>query len=222
MTPADPTPHRSPRLLQPLPPVAKAAPAVRRPIPSRPHPVRCAPVLALPPAVPSSVRRPSPSRLAVTHGAGAEYSATGATKVPDLGANQHPLSFPRCGCPLTSTYLDILATLPPLLPSNSHRATSLVVLGFGPGSAARTILPFFLDIFVHGLEINPTMIFVSRDFFGLAELEEEHIARLFINPRKRERPSRGIRLHPVHRPPRHEPTGSANARLEASVPTASP
>ncbi|KAL5208583.1 hypothetical protein ABZP36_033018 [Zizania latifolia] len=94
----------------------------------------------------------------------------------DAPGNIHSISFPRRPhCPLTSTYFDVFATLPPLLPH-----PSLAVLGFGAGSAARALLQLFPDLSVHGWEIDPAVIAVSRDFFGLAELEENHAARLFI------------------------------------------
>ena len=90
----------------------------------------------------------------------------------------HSLSFPRCArrCPLTATYLDAFAALPPLLPR-----PSLAVLGFGAGSAARALLHFHPDLSVHGWELDPAVLAVARDFFGLAELEKDHAARLFVH-----------------------------------------
>uniref|UniRef100_A0A0D9WMK2 PABS domain-containing protein n=1 Tax=Leersia perrieri TaxID=77586 RepID=A0A0D9WMK2_9ORYZ len=99
----------------------------------------------------------------------------------------HPLAGARLllldsrggGDPLTSTYLDVFATIPPLLPQS---ASSLAVLGFGAGSAARSILHFFPHLpSLHGWEIDPAVISVSRDFFDLAELEEQHADRLFVH-----------------------------------------
>uniref|UniRef100_J3N794 PABS domain-containing protein n=1 Tax=Oryza brachyantha TaxID=4533 RepID=J3N794_ORYBR len=87
-----------------------------------------------------------------------------------------PPSSPR-RCPLTSAYFDVFATLPPLLP---RAALSLAVLGFGAGSAARAVLHFFPDVSVHGWEIDPAVVSVSRDFFGLTALEEQHAGRLFV------------------------------------------
>ncbi|XP_052141274.1 uncharacterized protein LOC127761096 [Oryza glaberrima] len=111
--------------------------------------------------------------------AGAGHPLAGARLLLlDAPGNIHSLSFPRSPCPLTSTYLDVFATLPPLLPAS---ASSLAVLGFGAGSAARAVLHFFPDISVHGWEIDPAVVSASRDFFGLAELEAEHAARLSIH-----------------------------------------
>ncbi|KAL6899889.1 hypothetical protein ACP4OV_006547 [Aristida adscensionis] len=95
----------------------------------------------------------------------------------DGPGNIHSLSFPRRPhCPLTGTYFDTFATLPPLLPR-----PSIAVLGFGAGSASRALLRFFPDLAVHGWELDPAVLAVARDFFGLAELEENHGSRLFIH-----------------------------------------
>jgi hypothetical protein len=92
----------------------------------------------------------------------------------DGPGNIHSVSFP--GTPLTGTYLDVFASLPPLLPR-----PSLAVLGFGAGSAARALLHFFPDLSVHGWELDPSVIAVARDFFGLAELEKSHADRLLVH-----------------------------------------
>ncbi|CAN6238038.1 unnamed protein product [Urochloa humidicola] len=96
----------------------------------------------------------------------------------DGPGNIHSLSFPRRAhrCPLTSTYFDAFATLPPLLPR-----PSLAVLGFGAGSAARALLHFYPDLSVHGWELDSAVLAVARDFFDLAELEKDHAARLFVH-----------------------------------------
>ncbi|OEL28016.1 hypothetical protein BAE44_0010964 [Dichanthelium oligosanthes] len=96
----------------------------------------------------------------------------------DGPGNIHSVSFPRRAhhCPLTATYFDAFATLPPLLPR-----PSLAVLGFGAGSAARVLLHFYPDLSVHGWELDPAVLAVARDFFGLAELERDHAARLFVH-----------------------------------------
>ncbi|CAL5022760.1 unnamed protein product [Urochloa decumbens] len=96
----------------------------------------------------------------------------------DGPGNIHSLSFPRRAhhCPLTATYFDAFATLPPLLPR-----PSLAVLGFGAGSAARALLHFYPDLSVHGWELDSAVLAVARDFFGLAELEKDHAARLFVH-----------------------------------------
>ncbi|CAD6248151.1 unnamed protein product [Miscanthus lutarioriparius] len=96
----------------------------------------------------------------------------------DGPGNIHSLSFPRRAGqpPLTATYLDTFATLPPLLPR-----ASLAVLGFGAGSAARALLHFYPDLSVHGWELDPAVLAVARDFFDLAELEKDHAARLSVH-----------------------------------------
>lgn len=95
----------------------------------------------------------------------------------DGPGNIHSVSFPRRPySPLTSTYLDVFAAFPPLLPR-----PSLAVLGFGAGSAARAILHFYPHVSVHGWELDASVIAVARDFFGLAELEEKHADRLVIH-----------------------------------------
>ncbi|KAM0919342.1 hypothetical protein ACQ4PT_008261 [Festuca glaucescens] len=92
----------------------------------------------------------------------------------DGPGNIHSVSFPRC--PLTRTYLNVFAALPPLLPR-----PSLAVLGFGAGSAARALLHFYPDLSVQGWELDPSVIAVARDFFGLAELEKSHADRLVVH-----------------------------------------
>lgn len=96
----------------------------------------------------------------------------------DGPGNIHSLSFPRRADqpPLTATYLDAFAALPPLLPR-----ASVAVLGFGAGSAARALLHFYPDLSVHGWELDPAVLAVARDFFGLAELEKDHAARLSVH-----------------------------------------
>ncbi|CAM0910865.1 unnamed protein product [Alopecurus aequalis] len=92
----------------------------------------------------------------------------------DGPGNIHSVSFPRC--PLTQTYLDVFAALPPLLPR-----PSIAVLGFGAGSAARALLHFYPDLSVHGWELDPFVIAVARDFFGLDKLEKSHADRLVVH-----------------------------------------
>uniref|UniRef100_A0ACD5ZVW2 Uncharacterized protein n=1 Tax=Avena sativa TaxID=4498 RepID=A0ACD5ZVW2_AVESA len=92
----------------------------------------------------------------------------------DGPGNIHSVSFPHC--PLTRTYVDVFAAVPPLLPR-----PSLAVLGFGAGSAARALLHFYPDLSVHGWELDPSVIAVARDFFGLADLERSHADRLVVH-----------------------------------------
>ena len=70
----------------------------------------------------------------------------------------HSLSFPRCA-----------------------RRSSHAVLGFGAGSAARALLHFHPDLSVHGWELDPAVLAVARDFFGLAEHKKDHTARLSVH-----------------------------------------
>ena len=76
----------------------------------------------------------------------------------DDPGNIHSLSFPRCA-----------------------RRSSRAVLGFGAGSAARALLHFHPDLSVHGWELDPAVLAVARDFFGLAELKKDHAARLSVH-----------------------------------------
>ncbi|KAI4343716.1 hypothetical protein L6164_011032 [Bauhinia variegata] len=76
---------------------------------------------------------------------------------------------------ITNTYFDVFATLPPILPPGP-----LGILGFGAGSAARLILEFYPEVLVHGWELDPSVIDVSRKYFSLAKLEREYTDRLFI------------------------------------------
>ncbi|KAJ1270027.1 hypothetical protein BS78_06G023200 [Paspalum vaginatum] len=99
----------------------------------------------------------------------------------DAPGNIHSLCFPRRAAgalaTATGTYFDAFATLPPLLPR-----PSVAVLGFGAGTAARALLQLYPDgrLAVHGWELDPAVLAVARDFFGLAELEAAHAARLTV------------------------------------------
>ncbi|KAK9278071.1 hypothetical protein L1049_027629 [Liquidambar formosana] len=76
---------------------------------------------------------------------------------------------------LTNTYFDVFATLPPLLPPGP-----VGILGFGAGSAARLILEMYPEVVVHGWELDPSVIAVGREYFGLSKLERQYPDRLFI------------------------------------------
>lgn len=76
---------------------------------------------------------------------------------------------------LTSTYFDVFAILPPILPPGP-----LGILGFGAGSAARLILELYPNGVIHGFEIDPDVISVGREFFGLAKMEKKYEDRLFV------------------------------------------
>ena len=91
----------------------------------------------------------------------------------DGPGNIHSISFLLKS--LTDTYFDVLATLPAVLPPGP-----LGILGFGAGSAARLILETYPQGVVHGWELDPSVIEVGREYFGLSKLEKENPDRLFI------------------------------------------
>lgn len=80
---------------------------------------------------------------------------------------------------LTDTYFDVFATIPPLLPPGP-----VGILGFGAGSAARILLEMYPHppdrVLVHGWELDPAVLSVGRDYFGLEKLEKQYKNRLFI------------------------------------------
>ncbi|KAF8005916.1 hypothetical protein BT93_K0257 [Corymbia citriodora subsp. variegata] len=92
----------------------------------------------------------------------------------DSPGNIHSISFLLK--PLTSTYLDVFATLPPILPPGP-----IGILGFGAGSAARLLLEFYPRGVVHGWELDPAVIDVARKYFGLSRLEKDYQDRIFIH-----------------------------------------
>lgn len=92
----------------------------------------------------------------------------------DSPGNIHSISFLLK--PLTSTYLDVFATLPPIVPTGP-----IGVLGFGAGSAARLLLELYPRAVVHGWELDPAVIDVAREYFGLLRLESDHQDRIFIH-----------------------------------------
>lgn len=91
----------------------------------------------------------------------------------DGPGNIHSISFLFKS--LTGTYFDIFATLPPILPPGP-----VGILGFGAGSAARLMLELYPQLVVHGWELDPAVIAVAREFFGLSKLEKQYKDRLFI------------------------------------------
>lgn len=98
----------------------------------------------------------------------------------DRPGNIHSISFLLRT--LTSTYFDVFATLPPLLPPGGG---PIAILGFGAGSAARLILSLYPDGVapapeIHGWEFDPSVIAVAREFFGLSKLERQHRGKLFV------------------------------------------
>ncbi|GFZ17403.1 S-adenosyl-L-methionine-dependent methyltransferases superfamily protein [Actinidia rufa] len=91
----------------------------------------------------------------------------------DAPGNIHSISF--LFKTLTQTYFDVFATLPPLLPPGP-----IAILGFGAGSAARSILELHPDSVVHGWELDPAVISVAREYFGLSRIEKQHPNRIYI------------------------------------------
>ncbi|GFQ08182.1 prbable polyamine aminopropyl transferase [Phtheirospermum japonicum] len=92
----------------------------------------------------------------------------------DAPGNIHSISYLFKS--LTNAYYDVLATLPPILPPGP-----VALLGFGAGSAARIILELYPDTTIHGWELDPSVIAVAREYFGLEKLEKKHAGRLFIH-----------------------------------------
>ncbi|XAR50223.1 hypothetical protein NMG60_11004491 [Bertholletia excelsa] len=92
----------------------------------------------------------------------------------DGPGNIHSISFLLKS--LTSTYFDVFATLPPILPPGP-----LGILGFGAGSAARLVLDLYPNGVIHGWELDSAVISVGREYFGLAKLEKKHPDRLFVH-----------------------------------------
>uniref|UniRef100_A0A5B7BKG4 Spermidine synthase n=1 Tax=Davidia involucrata TaxID=16924 RepID=A0A5B7BKG4_DAVIN len=91
----------------------------------------------------------------------------------DAPGNIHSISFLFKS--LTTTYFDVFATLPPILPPGP-----LGILGFGAGSASRLILELYPQGVIHGWELDPAVISVAREYFGLSKLEKQHPDRLYI------------------------------------------
>ncbi|KFK25763.1 hypothetical protein AALP_AA8G156300 [Arabis alpina] len=93
----------------------------------------------------------------------------------DNPGNIHSISFLLKT--LTDSYFDVFATLPPIIPPGP-----IGILGFGAGSTARLILELYPpEITIHGWEIDPCVIDVGREYFGLSKLERDHKDRIFIN-----------------------------------------
>ncbi|XP_051136808.1 uncharacterized protein LOC127255351 [Andrographis paniculata] len=92
----------------------------------------------------------------------------------DAPGNIHSISFLFKS--LTNAYYDVFATLPPILP-----AGPVGILGFGAGSAARILLDLYPQTSIHGWEIDPSVLAVAREYFGLEKLEKKHSGRLVIH-----------------------------------------
>ncbi|KAF3437503.1 hypothetical protein FNV43_RR20257 [Rhamnella rubrinervis] len=91
----------------------------------------------------------------------------------DEPGNIHSISFLFKS--FTDTYFDVFATLPPILPPGP-----IGILGFGAGSAARLILELYPQVVIHGWELDPSVIAVGREYFGLSKLEKQYQDRLFV------------------------------------------
>lgn len=61
---------------------------------------------------------------------------------------------------------DVFASLPPLLPEGR-----IGILGLGAGTVARLLLHIWPSLHLEGWELDPEVIRVARDYFGLADLE---------------------------------------------------
>ncbi|KAF3438180.1 hypothetical protein FNV43_RR20937 [Rhamnella rubrinervis] len=90
----------------------------------------------------------------------------------DEPGNIHSISFLFKS--FTDTYFDVFATLPPILPPGP-----IGILGFGAGSA-RLILELYPQVVIHGWELDPSVIAVGREYFGLSKLEKHYQDRLFV------------------------------------------
>ncbi|XP_068637321.1 uncharacterized protein [Aristolochia californica] len=91
----------------------------------------------------------------------------------DTPGNIHSVSFLLKT--LTDTYFDVFATFPPILPPGP-----IGILGFGAGSAARIILELYPGTEIHGWELDPSVISVGREYFGLSKLERQNRENLFV------------------------------------------
>ncbi|XP_074284230.1 uncharacterized protein LOC141608776 [Silene latifolia] len=91
----------------------------------------------------------------------------------DAPGNIHSIKF--LNKTLTDTYFDVFATFPPILPSGP-----IGILGFGAGSTAKLILQLYPHVVVHGWELDPAVIDVGREYFGLSRLERDFKDRLFV------------------------------------------
>ncbi|KAF3793082.1 putative polyamine aminopropyl transferase [Nymphaea thermarum] len=76
---------------------------------------------------------------------------------------------------LTGTYFDVFATFPAILSDGP-----LAVLGLGAGTAASMILQLYPQAEIHGYEIDPCVVSVGREYFGLSKIEKQHRGRIFI------------------------------------------
>ncbi|KAL6559374.1 hypothetical protein OROGR_004491 [Orobanche gracilis] len=92
----------------------------------------------------------------------------------DAPGNIHSISYLFKS--LTKAYYDVFATLPSIIPPGP-----VAMLGFGAGSAAKLILELYPETTIHGWELDPSVISVAREYFGLEKLEKKHADKLFIH-----------------------------------------
>lgn len=91
----------------------------------------------------------------------------------DVPGNIHSISYLFKS--LTNAYFDVFATLPPILPPGP-----IGILGFGAGTAAKIILELYPEAAVHGWELDPSVLSVAREYFGLEKIEKKYADRLVI------------------------------------------
>ncbi|KZV25996.1 hypothetical protein F511_27429 [Dorcoceras hygrometricum] len=92
----------------------------------------------------------------------------------DSPGNIHSIYYPYKS--ITNAYFDVFAMMPPIVPPGP-----LAILGFGAGSAAKLVLEMHPNAVIHGWELDPSVISVAREYFGLEKLEKEHPDRLYIH-----------------------------------------
>ena len=99
--------------------------------------------------------------------------------------NGHPMSYTDTPERLENYFYDAVAVFPELMEKDD-----ILILGFGTGTVSGKIEAFYPDVFVEGVEIDPKVVELAREYFGLRESEKlvVHVddARHFvqITPRK--------------------------------------
>ncbi|KAF0911087.1 hypothetical protein E2562_005469 [Oryza meyeriana var. granulata] len=84
----------------------------------------------------------------------------------DTNRNVHSV-LPKTGI-WTNSYWDEFVSLPAVVPSGP-----VALLGLGAGTAAHLMLKFYPWLQLVGWEIDPKIIELSRDYFGLSDLEKK-------------------------------------------------
>ncbi len=80
--------------------------------------------------------------------------------------NGHPMSYKDKEEKLETYFYDAIAVFPAL-----YGKDNMLILGFGTGTVSGKINAFFPDVFVEGVEIDPVVIELAREYFGLQESE---------------------------------------------------